>query len=223
MRCTTTAAIASVLVAASASASWWEPLKFQDRVNITLYYEGLCPGCHGFILNQLWPTYGRLEEYLNVDILPFGNARMKEVNGTIVFTCQHGPDECYVNAVQTCAVKYVHPTRKLLDFVACMLRYPDPTKAGEPCAEKVSTDWTVLDRCSRGSEGVELLYEMGKRTRGHQPPIQYVPWVDVNGVHNETISEKTMDDLFGFVCELLGSEKPPVCDKGKRVHEFCLA
>lgn len=223
MRCTTIVAIASVVLTASASASWWQSSQLEPRVNITLYYEGLCGGCHAFILNQLWPTYGRLEEYLNVDILPFGNARMKMDNGTVTFICQHGPDECYVNEVQTCAVKYVHPTKKLLDFVACMLRYPDPTKAGEPCAQKSSTDWGVLDRCSRGPEGKELLYEMGKRTRGHQPPIRYVPWVDVNGAHNDTIAARTMEDLFGFVCELLGSEKPPVCDKSKRVHEFCLA
>ncbi|KAL3184509.1 hypothetical protein MRX96_031799 [Rhipicephalus microplus] len=43
--------------------------------------------------------------YLNVDILPFGNARMHVVNGTVTFDCQHGPDECYINEVQTCAVK----------------------------------------------------------------------------------------------------------------------
>ncbi|KAL1427712.1 hypothetical protein MTO96_017148 [Rhipicephalus appendiculatus] len=131
-------------------------------INVTLFYEGLCPACHRFILHQLWPTYGKLEDYVILDLLPFGNAHMKVDNGTVTFTCQHGKKECYVNEVQTCAVKYVHPTRKLLELVACMFQSPDPTRAGEPCARKVNTDWPVLDKCSRGPEGTQLLWAMGQ-------------------------------------------------------------
>lgn len=182
-----------------------------SSINLTLYYEGLCPDCHEFILNQLWPTYAKLEEYLQLDLLPFGNAEMKVSNGTITFQCQHGPDECYINEVQTCAVKYVHPTRKLLDFIACMLRQDDPTKAGEPCAQKVGTDWPVLDKCSTGPEGTQLLYQMGKRTRGHQPPIEYVPYVEINGYHNETMQNEVQNDLMHFICKLLEPQPPRVC------------
>ncbi|XP_037570164.1 gamma-interferon-inducible lysosomal thiol reductase [Dermacentor silvarum] len=182
-----------------------------EPVNLTLYYEGLCPDCHEFILGQLWPTFGKLEEYLELDLLPFGNADMKVANGTVTFQCQHGPDECLINEVQTCAVKYVHPTRKLLDFITCMLRQPDPTQAGEPCARKVGTDWAVLNRCSQGPEGTQLLYEMGKRTQGHQPPIEYVPYVEINGYHNETMQEMAQEDLFHFVCKLLEPAPPKVC------------
>ncbi|XP_065309363.2 gamma-interferon-inducible lysosomal thiol reductase-like [Dermacentor albipictus] len=189
-------------------------------VNITLYYEGLCYACHDFILHQLHPTYGKLEDYLDVDILPFGNAHMHVTNGTVKIQCQHGPDECYINEVQTCAVKYVHPTRKLLDFVACMLSQNDPTKAGKPCAVKVGTDWGVLDRCSSGPEGAQLLYEMGKRTRNHKPPIGYVPWIEVNGAHNPTIQQKASRDLFGFACELLGPDAPRIC---KKPHSYYCA
>ncbi|XP_077517439.1 gamma-interferon-inducible lysosomal thiol reductase-like [Amblyomma americanum] len=198
-------------------------------INLTLYYEGLCPDCHEFILNQLWPTYAKLEEYLQLDLLPFGNADMKVSNGTITFQCQHGPDECYINEVQTCAVKYVHPTRKLLDFVDCMLRQDDPTKAGEPCAQKVGTDWPVLNRCSTGPEGTQLLYQMGKRTRGHQPPIEYVPYVEINGFHNETMQDEVQRDLLHFVCELLEPQPPKACKRSSggrcftshvRIHAF---
>ncbi|KAL1427714.1 hypothetical protein MTO96_017150 [Rhipicephalus appendiculatus] len=185
----------------------------EKAVNITLYYEGLCPGCHLFILDQLHPTYAKLQDYLNVDILPFGNARMHVVNGTVTFDCQHGPDECYINEVQTCAVKYVHPTRKLLDFVACMLSHNKPTEAGKPCAEKAGTDWGVLDKCSTGPEGTQLLYEMGKRTRDHKPRIEYVPWIEVNGAHNLTIQEQAQGQLFHFTCELLEPEAPKICEK----------
>ncbi|XP_037276392.2 gamma-interferon-inducible lysosomal thiol reductase [Rhipicephalus microplus] len=185
----------------------------ESVVNVTLYYEGLCSPSHFFILDQLHPTYIKLHGYLIIDILPFGNARMHVVNGTVTFDCQHGPDECYINEVQTCAVKYVHPTRRLLDFVACMLSQDKPSEAGEQCAEQVGTDWGVLDKCSTGPEGTELMYEMGKRTRDHQPPIEYVPWIEVNGVHNRTIQQKAQIHLFDFVCELLEPEAPRVCRK----------
>ncbi|KAH6935958.1 hypothetical protein HPB50_011692 [Hyalomma asiaticum] len=193
----------------------------ENVVNITLYYEGLCSPSHYFILDQLHPTYCKLEDYLSVDIVPFGNARMHVVNGTVTFDCQHGPEECYVNEVHTCAVKYVHPTRKLLDFVACTLSQDKPTEAGKPCADKVGTDWNVLDKCSRGPEGTQLMYEMGKRTRDHQPPIEYVPWIEVNGAHNRTIQKKAQIHLFDFACELLGTEAPRICEKTDSY--FCTA
>ncbi|KAH7953678.1 hypothetical protein HPB49_011119 [Dermacentor silvarum] len=202
-----------LLVVAFAVTSLLCSASSQNVVNITLFYEGLCPGCHSFILDQLHPTYGKLQDYLNVDILPFGNAHIDVVNGTVKFHCQHGPDECYINEVHTCAVKYVHPTRKLLDFVACMLSQNVPTKAGKPCAQKVGTDWGVLDRCSSGPEGTQLLLDMGKRTRNHKPPIQYVPWIEVNGAHNATIQEKAQVELFGFACELLEPDAPRICKK----------
>ncbi|KAH7987782.1 hypothetical protein HPB52_025508 [Rhipicephalus sanguineus] len=98
-------------------------------------------------------------------------------------------------------------------FVACMLSQDKPTEAGKPCAEKVGTDWGVLDRCSSGPEGTQLMYEMGKRTRDHMPRIEYVPWIEVNGAHNLTIQEKAQGQLFDFTCELLEPEAPKVCQK----------
>ncbi|XP_075543518.1 gamma-interferon-inducible lysosomal thiol reductase-like [Dermacentor variabilis] len=184
-------------------------------INITLYYEGLCADCHDFFLDQLWPTYNKLEEYLHVDLVPFGKAHMKVANGTVTFQCQHGPQECYVNEVQTCAVKYVHPVRKLLDFVACMFRQDDPTKAGQPCAEKVGTYWPVLDKCSRGPEGEKLLREMGERTLALKPPMKWVPYVQVNGAHDDVTESLVEHDLFGFACKLLEPSAPRVCRHGE--------
>ncbi|XP_054930594.1 gamma-interferon-inducible lysosomal thiol reductase-like [Dermacentor andersoni] len=218
--------IASVVLTACAVSPlqvFGGPARTASPINATLFYEGLCPACHRFILQQLWPTYGKLEDYITLDLLPFGNAHMKVDNGTVTFTCQHGVKECYVNEVQTCAVKYVHPTRKLLDFVACMFLRDDPTQAGEPCARKVGTDWPVLARCSRGPEGTELMYEMGNRTRGHQPSIDYVPWLELNGVHNETMAKRASKDLFGLLCELLGPEKPYVCQNAESMNEYCFS
>ena len=48
----------------------------QEKVNITVYYESLCPDSIEFITGQLYPTYQSLEKYLNVEFVPFGNAEV---------------------------------------------------------------------------------------------------------------------------------------------------
>ena len=32
--------------------------------------------------------------------IPYGNARYDSENGT--YTCQHGPEECYMNLIENC-------------------------------------------------------------------------------------------------------------------------
>ncbi|KAH6935956.1 hypothetical protein HPB50_011690 [Hyalomma asiaticum] len=201
-----------VFTAFIAAAQLWFPAHCTS-INLTLFYEGLCPDCHDFFLDQLWPTYNKLEEYMHVDLVPFGKAEVKVVNDTVTFECQHGPQECYVNQVQTCAVKYVHPVRKLLDFVACMYRQDDPTTAGQPCAKKVGTYWPVLDKCSRGPEGMKLFKEMGERTQSLKPPMKWVPYVQINGAHDDAMEGLVEKDLFGFTCKLLEPSAPRVCKK----------
>ena len=54
----------------------------EEKVNITVYYESLCPDSIEFITGQLYPTYQSLEKYLNVEFVPFGNA---EVNNYFLY------------------------------------------------------------------------------------------------------------------------------------------
>ena len=48
----------------------------EEKVNITVYYESLCPDSIEFITAQLYPTYQSFEKYLNVEFIPFGNAEV---------------------------------------------------------------------------------------------------------------------------------------------------
>ena len=58
----------------------------EEKVNITVYYESLCPDSIEFITAQLYPTYQSFEKYLNVEFIPFGNA---EVYNHHSFSCLH--------------------------------------------------------------------------------------------------------------------------------------
>ncbi|EEB20533.1 hypothetical protein Phum_PHUM620270, partial [Pediculus humanus corporis] len=46
-------------------------------VNVTVFYESLCPDSIRFIKKQLHPTYSELKDYMNVELVPFGKARVR--------------------------------------------------------------------------------------------------------------------------------------------------
>ena len=50
-------------------------------VNVTLYYESLCPDCQEFIMGQLGPTWEKvkLTNLMTVDLLPYGNSRVNSL------------------------------------------------------------------------------------------------------------------------------------------------
>ena len=47
----------------------------KPTIDVTLYYEALCPGCMQFVETELYPTYQKLGKYINVGLVPYGNSR----------------------------------------------------------------------------------------------------------------------------------------------------
>ncbi|KAL9996190.1 putative gamma interferon inducible lysosomal thiol reductase GILT [Helianthus debilis subsp. tardiflorus] len=57
-----------------------------DKVELSLYYEALCPYCENFILNYLYKIFDNgLISIVDLKLSPYGNAKIRS-NGTIV--CQ---------------------------------------------------------------------------------------------------------------------------------------
>lgn len=44
------------------------------------------------------------------------------------------------------------------------------------------------------------MHSMGVATDKLSPPHNYVPWIVVNGAHNETLENQALTDLTGLVC-----------------------
>jgi hypothetical protein len=72
------------LASAWAGCSWAIPVStvkavqsapVDDKVNVALYYEGLCPSCRKFVGNELSQAVHELSSIMHLSLHPFGNAK----------------------------------------------------------------------------------------------------------------------------------------------------
>ena len=192
-------------------------------VNVTLYYESLCPFCRQFISEQLYPTWKTFQStgIMFVDIIPYGNAEEVEIStGYYNYTCQHGPSECTGNLIENCILKYQkYVTDAYLPIVYCMESANDPIAAAEKCVTQGMMDWKTIDTCSDGKEGNGLMHEAAMITGKLDPPHKYVPWITINGMHTESMQQEAQSNLAKVLCDTYTGEKPEEC---KHVHDNIL-
>jgi interferon gamma-inducible protein 30 len=79
----------------------WKTGAASDRVNLSIYYETLCPDCRQFITTQVWNAYQSILDIVNITFVPYGNARelYRPETKLYQFYCQHGAEECYGNVI----------------------------------------------------------------------------------------------------------------------------
>ncbi|KRZ88538.1 GILT-like protein F37H8.5 [Trichinella sp. T8] len=73
---------------------YYNTSQLDKKIKLTLLYETLCPDCQEFILNTLqryvW-KYG--QDFVDFNLIPYGNARRTQLNNTWTIQCQHGPSD----------------------------------------------------------------------------------------------------------------------------------
>lgn len=186
------------------------------KVQIALYYESYCGGCREFIMDQFYPTFQKVGEVMDVILAPFGNAEESRNGSEWAFTCQHGPQECVGNLIETCAISLLKNVSVYFPFIHCLevnIKSGDPVSIGRECAQKQGIDFSPIDKCQKGPEGKSLEHQMALKTNALEPRHYYVPWITLNGKHTEDIQNKAIFDLLGLVCDTYQGKKPSVCSE----------
>ncbi|XP_046375601.1 gamma-interferon-inducible lysosomal thiol reductase-like [Haliotis rufescens] len=203
-------------VTAQCRRTVWSPVRGPaPLVNFTLYYESLCPDCRDFIKKQLFPAFTAVRSIFNLTLVPYGNAEEKKDGDKWVFDCQHGEEECAENLLDTCLLNIVNDINKAFPFIHCMEEGPERSRtAFRECAKKFpAIPADQIEACANSSQGNQWEHEMAMKTDALNPQHKYVPWVTLNGVHNEKIQNEAQNNLIKLLCDTYTGTKPSGCQQ----------
>jgi len=190
-------------------------LNCADIPKIDVFVESLCPDCEDFIggsfANYLQnPDYLQLAE---VNFYPYGNANEKKVGDHYEFTCQHGSNECYGNVVEVCSLSKMS-YEDGLEYMVCM---EDGIRTFEKninnalvnCVQDQNLLQSILN-CALSEEGNLLQHNVAQKTPSNH---KYVPWIQVNGVHDAKIEAALLENMNDYLCGLEGNSYLEGCQK----------
>lgn len=217
-------ALAVLFFAATALAASAPPSP-QEKVQVTVYYESLCPDSKKFISEQLKPTYSNFSSYMNLTLVPFGKSTYNSTTeGKFEFMCHHGEPECYGNKVQACALKLL-PVDKQVDYIACLMslssnKTSNSSYPGNSCAQTISIDYSPIEGCVNSDQGSELLAVYGDKTHAFQNPLQHVPTVAFNNKYVMEEHDLAVKNFKAALCNKITGTKPAECPTGNSAITF---
>jgi interferon gamma-inducible protein 30 len=184
-----------------------------EKVKIAIFIESLCPFCNRYIKNSFknFTKNKIFVDLADVEFYSFGNAYEQLKGGEYSFICQHGDNECYGNILQNCAQDKM-PKEEFYKALICIednLR--ELNKNFDKLAEKCITDEDLLKKtteCLKGKEGKELHHLAFKATPENK---QYVPWIVVDGKHDDAVENQILTDMNNYVCNLAGNKDLEGC------------
>jgi interferon gamma-inducible protein 30 len=167
---------------------------------IDVFIESLCPDCMEFIGGSFKQYQSAVdhEQLAVVNFYPFGNAKESWNGSNWTFECQHGPNECYGNTIEACALNHLSENEGK-NFLICIegnivKLSKNFDKAVEVCVSDENTRKNILE-CANGSEGNKLMHEVAQKTPKHN----YVPWVHFNGEHDVNKENKILSNMLDFL------------------------
>ncbi|ALC46413.1 CG10157, partial [Drosophila busckii] len=182
--------------------------KVNDKLPITLYYEALCPYCMQFVTEQLNPAMIRQDRlpYTELTLVPYGNARENEAGNV---ACQHGVDECELNAWHACILEH-HDVIESLKLIACMMR--SRKNKLDKCADRYNINVTAVKDCKKSRSVDDILQKYAVAT--NRVPHSGVPAVAIDNVYNDQEQEYISENFDAAFCakyETKFDKKLPNC------------
>jgi len=181
------------------------------KLNLTVFFETLCPDCINFFVNQLHPTMAELGDYMTVDVTAYGfSSDTPAAGGGYSFTCQHGPNECYGNKMMACARQHLPSPASYIQFAVCAMVSKYPPYAAQDCASSME-EYAAIYACETSTEGEVLLHDIGVLQKEAAPNMNWSPYMIVDGKHTATLQDDAEHHLKQLVCDQYGGVKPAAC------------
>lgn len=186
---------------------------YQQNITLTIHTESLCPYCQQFYTTSFAPYLSSNLSLAEITIVPYGKAKKSSnsfLKPTII--CQHGENECYGNKIELCILDTLGNIRKAHEYISCIEQFifdfrEDFDRSTDYCIEDNNLRETIK-KCANSQKGLDLLTKIGNNKSSKVP---YVPYILVNGVHNEDYEERILSNLTQFLI----SEKSK-----KRLYDF---
>ncbi|KAL6138923.1 hypothetical protein ACLB2K_064202 [Fragaria x ananassa] len=116
--------------------------------------------CWSFIVDELAAALFDPDKDLisitNLRLVPYGNAHVQAPNQTVV--CQHGPDECYFNSIEACAIDLWSDVKQHFDLIHCI----EKKLSDEGIQESKEQTWqSCCGELKMGPDGLGKCYSSG--------------------------------------------------------------
>lgn len=164
----------------------------ENTVSLEIYIESQCPDTTHFMRKQFYPAWQKLSGTGRVDlkVIPFGKARCTPRDDDFSCQCQHGPGECELNQLMNCVIEEIGFPEKYVPIVNCIQGKWDMEQTKREClSSQPQLPVNKLMECATGPRGRRLLAVSGQKTAGLQPPLDFVPWIIIDG-------ERSVDAMY---------------------------
>ncbi|XP_048483419.1 gamma-interferon-inducible lysosomal thiol reductase isoform X1 [Plutella xylostella] len=154
-----------------------------------------------FFINQLLPVAEFMDDYVNIELIPFGRAKSVLEDGKTQIQCDSGYEECYANMFQDCAFLKLPANRDKVRFVVCEMTTISGVSKQYYCVQRLGMSRASVDSCMQGDAGLELQLVSEEITAHFQ--IKQFPTVVINKMYSQEVQDNAMRDLQGLLCTIL--------------------
>lgn len=199
----------------------------QEQIPVTLYYEALCPDSIKFFTKQLYPTLQRgVAKNIKLELIPYGRASQtrNETAGVWDFTCHHGPNECYANKIQACAISKIEggrPSPNLgynkitLAFINCLMDKvvinPFHLPIDDCATQSNVNNRAEIENCANHTDGSDLLAQLGDLTKVLSPKLSFVPTVTFKKTYKKADNDMSQVNFQNVLCSYITDKKAAEC------------
>ncbi|KAI8044240.1 GILT-like protein 3 [Drosophila gunungcola] len=135
------------------------------KLLLAIHYEALCPDSMYFIRRRLYDAMQNNSWWPVTDLklYPFGKASFynNTSKGEVEVFCQHGAEECELNAVHACIIESFD-VRRAFNLVFCMLR--SYSNELDNCARSMRLDVSKVRECKSSRKTADILSPYGRKT-----------------------------------------------------------